>query len=184
MYYQMDWRVEEKDTELDLADLDVIPDTDVPWTMGIYWDEPVDQPIELEIDTESGSTMPDAFFIGIPLFSERLLNILTSVGVDNIQTYDVVVTDSRNSKTYNNYKAVNIVGLLSCANLEKSRYIKGSGPPLMFFEHLVINQDMINDFSMFRLGEAAGTILVSEKIALNIMENKLIGIRLMQVDSE
>lgn len=183
MYYLMDWRINEEKLGLNLADLDVIPDFDIPWTMGVYWEDPISQPIKLNIDPDSGTDMPDAFFVGIPLFSERLLNLLNSWGVDNIQTYDALLTDARNNHVYNNYKAVNIVGMVSCANLEKSKYIEGSGPPLMYFEHLIIDEGKISGSLMIRLAESASVILVTEKIAKKIIDGDFVGVRLLELNS-
>jgi len=183
MYYLMDWRITEDDNQPGLAEIDVVPVTEVPWTMGMYWDEPVKQPISLVIDADSGEQMPDAFLLGIPLFSTRLLDLLTSLGVDNIQTYDAIITDPRTNISFDNYKAVNIVGLVSCANLEESEYIEGSGAPLMYFDRLVLNKDIPTDLHMFRLAESAGTILISAAIAKKIISNKLTGMRLLPLES-
>lgn len=183
MYYLMDWRVIEDESSPGLAEIDIVPDTDVPWTMGMYWSEPVSQPISLVIDADSGEQMPDAFLLGIPLFSTRLLDLLSSQGVDNIQTYEAVITDPRTNISYDNYKAVNIVGLVSCANLEASEYIEGSGAPLMYFDRLVLNSDMPTGLTMFRLAESAGTIIVNEAIAKKIIDYKLTGMRLLPLES-
>jgi len=183
MYYLMDWRVSNKENDLDFADLDVIPAYDIPWVMGIYWDEPVQQPIKLELDSDSGKDMPDAFFVGIPLFSEKLLAILLSNGADNIQTYEAEILDKRDNTIYSNYKATNIIGLVSAANLDKSRYIEGSGAPLMYFERLVLNKNLISDLQIFRLGESAKTLIINEKIAKSILEAKLTGIRILKLES-
>jgi hypothetical protein len=183
MYYLIDWRVDEEAEGLNLAEIDKIPDTDIPWTMGMCVQNTVNQPIQLALDKNSGSDMPDAFFIGIPLFSERLLNILYAKGVDNIQVYDAAVIDVRNGQIHKNYKAVNIVGLVSCANLDASTYIEGSGPPLMYFDHLVINKESCTNLKIFRLGESASTIIVSKDIADAIMDSKLTGIRLLEIES-
>lgn len=182
MYYLMDWRVNERELGINLAEIDVTPATGVPWSMGLYCDKKVEQPICLEIDPDSGDAMPDAFLVGIPLFSEKLLAILNKEKVDNIQLYRVEIADKRTSKTFMNYMAVNIVGKVSCANLEKSRYIEGSGPPLMYFEKLVLNKGISNDYQIFRLAESSD-IIINERLANQMMEQKLVGIRLLALES-
>lgn len=183
MYYLVDWRIDEEAQKLNLADIDFVPDMDIPWTMGVFWDEPIEQPVELTIDPDSGKDIPDAFFTGVPLFSTRLLGLLTNAGVDNLQVYDAIVKDPRNNKIYANYKAVNIVGLVACANLEKSRYSEGSGPPLMHFDQLIIDEQKTTGMKIFRLAESAGVILVNEKIAKTLLDSNLTGVRILQVGS-
>ena len=96
----MDWRVNERELGINLAEIDVTPATGVPWSMGLYCDKKVEQPICLEIDPDSGDVMPDAFLVGIPLFSEKLLAILNKGKVDNIQLYRVEIADKRTSTTF------------------------------------------------------------------------------------
>ncbi|WP_237081817.1 hypothetical protein [Myxococcus xanthus] len=50
--------------------------------------------------------------IDVPLFSQRLIEVLKGAGVRNLDLYDAEVIDREREKTYSHYKAVNIVGLV------------------------------------------------------------------------
>ncbi|MFQ5503537.1 MAG: imm11 family protein [Planctomycetota bacterium] len=179
----MDWRVDEAALGLDLAEIEIIPPTEIPWKMGLHWGNPLEKPIELALDPEAGTDLPDAFLVGIPLFSTRLIGLLRSLGVDNLQEFDAVITDPRDDRKIVSYKAVNIVGLVECADLTASEYFEGDGPPLMQFDHLVIDETRARGLLFFRLGEDAATILVHERVADPLLQENLIGVRLQAVDS-
>jgi hypothetical protein len=183
VYYKMDWRIDQEALGLNLAEQDVIPATPIPWTMGMHCDDKLDEPIEVSLDPNYGTDLPDAFLVGIPCFSERLSKLLHSLGVDNFQEYEIVLVDPRDNRKILNYKAVNIVGLVQCADLSASEYFAESGPPLMDFYRLVVDEKKAGGMSFFRLYEDADTILVHERIAKHLIAAKLVGVDFKPVES-
>jgi hypothetical protein len=169
MYYVMESRAGDKDPAR-IGVYPIIPSKTIRemviWIAGRRFNREIPKPLEFEIDPAFGRDMPDLFKPQIPLFSNRLLAALVSLGVDNLDTYDARIRDPRDGQVYNNYKAVNIVGLISCANMEKSDFDK-SHPARQIavpFNKLVIDEAKTGGSLLFRLGESAATILVHEKV--------------------
>src|SRR5580704_17408119 len=86
-YYALDYRV--TDPDLELAHLDEVPYTPVPWTMGVPYAGKVGEPIRCTLHPQAGSRMPDMFIPQMPIFSDRMLEVLDAAGVDNIVRYRV-----------------------------------------------------------------------------------------------
>ena len=161
MYYRLDTRVSPKDP--DLANTLTSRDIHVPWSMGSKIVKPVPEKIEVSLNPKRGRKMRDLFLIDVPLFSDKLLSALHSAGVDNLQTFDAEIR-SPEGDLFPNYKAVNIIGLVSCVDLGKSTYLPESEPPLMEFSTLVIDESKIGGQDFFRLAEDSLYILASERV--------------------
>ncbi|ACR10753.1 conserved hypothetical protein [Teredinibacter turnerae T7901] len=108
-----------------------------------------------------------------PLFRDDLLEILYACGVDNFDVYSAEILDPDSGKVYKNYKAVNIIGAVAAADMEKSEYVLSDGIPLIDvpFDKLVLRKDEIQDLLIFRLAENLTTILVHESIR-NVLLDK------------
>ncbi|WIG95911.1 hypothetical protein [Myxococcus sp. SDU36] len=181
MYYRLDARYDFAAHGVEGVALDESPDVDVPWTMGIRYPDPVQEPIPCYLDPRSGPVMPD-LIIDVPLFSQRLVEVLKGAGVRNLDLYDAVVIDREREKTYSHYKAVNIVGLVSCADLPRSEYLPGYKPPLMKFTKLCIDEARTLGLPLFRLAEDSLVILVSEAVKEAIEASKLVGVRVVSLE--
>jgi len=182
MYYKMDWKVDYEALGLEMVFLTETPAPEVAWTMGVRCPYQVKEPILCHLDPESGSTMPD-LIPSSPLFSQRFIDALKRAGVRNMDIYDAEVIDRKHGKTYSQYKAVNIIGLVSCANLENSEYAPNSKPPFMKFERLVIDESLTLGLPLFRLAEATQFILVSEQVKLAVEEANLLGVRIVSLEN-
>ena len=158
------------------------PNLDIPWRMGIPYGDPLPVPIRSTLSPRGGPDMPDLFLPGTPHFSERLLRALDAAGVDNVVRYDaeLVAPDGR---VFTNYKAVNVVGAVSCADLERSAYLDVLEPPLMEFTHLVLDEARARDLPLFRLAESTLVILVAERVKRALDDATLLGLQLTPVDS-
>jgi hypothetical protein len=181
-YFSLDRHIDEE-SALQLADIDVIPATEVPWTVGVSWSTSISEPIPFELDPHAGTVLPDAFLVGIPLFSDRLLDLLHACGVDNLEQHSATVRDLRTGVTHTHYSAVNIVGSVACADLEKSAYHPDFGPPRMLFHELVIDEQRAGGQRFFRLAELNDIILVHEKVAQRLIAADCLGFQLLPVSS-
>jgi hypothetical protein len=177
----MDWKVDFDALGLQMVATGKTPTTGVPWTMGVRYPKPVPQPIRIPLDKRSGPVMPD-LLAGLPIFSTRMVEVLQGAGVRNLDLYDVEVVDEVRGKTYTHYKAVNIVGRVSCADLEKSEYEPGYKPPLMEFGKLVLDESKTMGLPMFRLAESVQFILVSDAVKQAIEAAKLVGVRVISLE--
>lgn len=178
-YYRMDWKVDDPDDQL--ASIDEVAENDVPWTMGIPYGGPVVEPIRCTLDPDAGRVMPDLFLPGIPAFSDRMLAVLDAAGVDNIVRYRIELV-APDGNVHTNYKAVNIIGAVMCADLSRSEFRPGYDPPLMKFDRLVIDQAKAGDLPFFRLGENPLFILVAEHVKQAIEAAQLVGVRVISLD--
>lgn len=114
--------------------------------------------------------------ITVPVFSNKLIGELKKCGVDNLQTVPAVLRNETTGESWNEYSLVNIVGLLSCADMEMSEYtIIGTRPnsdiPLAHFQKLIIDEARANGQYLFRLAEEPSTILIHESIKNHLMSN-------------
>lgn len=179
MYYQLDWRV--KGTE-EYSNTDDSPRTRVPWTMGIMYPRQVPQPVVCNLNPERGNKLRDVYLVDLPLFSNRMVKLLEDNGVSNLQCFAGGVREP-DGKLHENYQAVNIVGLVSCADLTLSEYLPGTEPPLMGFSKLVIDESKIGANEFFRVQENSLYILVSERLKKAIDEAGFEGFTLNPVES-
>lgn len=129
---------------------------DIDFDIGNHIDKnEIEEPLAYEltkINTNSddhGPYLPAYLRSAYPLFRNDLIDTLISCGVDNLQVFPAIILDPENSKHYDNYNAVNIVGLVSVADLEQA----------------AINM------LIFRLAESTKTIIVTDKIKDALIEN-------------
>jgi hypothetical protein len=150
----------------DRAGIGDILNTDLNWQTGSRFESPPPTPVEVTLNPEFPGLMMPMFDSGILLFSERMIKALTESGVDNLDLYDAVIRDVATGKSYREYKAVNIIGLVSCADLSRSDYTAPSGSPLIDtdFDSLAIDETKAGGLLLFRLAECITAILVHEKI--------------------
>jgi hypothetical protein len=179
MYYELDWKVVPRDPEL--ADTDTCDDVGVPWTMGVRYAGVVRQPIKCRLHPRRGRRMRDAFLTDIPLFSDRLINALHGAGVDNLDLYEceIALADGGVAR---DYKAVNIVGAVKCADLEQSQYVSLAPAPFLDFQRLVIDPKRARGLDLFRLGEKPLKIIISERVKRAVDAIRPVGMQLVPVD--
>ncbi len=183
MYYRFHWDAEAGLKGLKLAIISEQPDTGVTWLTGKHFKRKVDEPIRCLLDPSSGPDMPDVFLFGeIPIFSNRLVEALHKAGVDNIDIYEAILVAPETKKVWKDYKAVNIVGKIECANLNKSEYDQDSEYPMIEFEKLILDEKKIEGVKMFRLAENPSFILINEDVKEVIDRSKWVGLRILSLD--
>ncbi|VAW88947.1 hypothetical protein MNBD_GAMMA17-1956 [hydrothermal vent metagenome] len=97
--------------------------------------------------------------IGTKQFYQDLLDC----GIDNIEVKPVVINDPVNEKTIDNYVLLNIIGRISCADMEKSEY--GTiGKDMHVMNKLVINLEKAYNFDLFLADEDTDCIVISERV--------------------
>lgn len=143
----------------------------INFRLGERFDQDVPQPLEFtlqpldEHDPESGAEMPVVFTKSILVLHDDLIKAMRAFGVDNIDTYDAVIHDPDNGESHTNYKAVNIVGLVAAADMEKSgAAVHGTPETDVDFDGLVIDEDKAGGRMFFRLAESTNAILVHEDL--------------------
>ncbi len=136
---------------------------DYSLTLGEIQPKDMPEPIEYQVDTEIGGTYLPATFLPESVFSNAFIKKLLDYGVDNIQTYKVNIVNPDTNQGIEGYQAVNIIGKISCADMDASeceRLIEDQ----YIFRKLVINPLKTHGAYMFRLGQCTQIILIHEDI--------------------
>lgn len=148
------------------------PDIEVPFVYNMEIDED-------ELDPHAEIALPDYDMEG-PIFSKRLLETIQNAGVDNLEIFPAVIcNEDSGEKIVDQYLAVNIIGLVACADMDasESRPLAGSH----FFINLKVDPAKIQDQLLFRLAEQPSDIIIHGSIANAIKDGNFSGIVLRPV---
>ncbi len=166
------------------AALDGVPDNidSLEWMQGETITSPMTQnPLLLDLSLESGSFRGAIIGGFLTLYHRRLCTALTEFGVDNIRYFPVVLRDQKTGKTENDYFLVNIIGLLDCVDMNKSKvnwWASGMG---FDFVSMVIDENKTQGLSIFRLKDDPTKVLISEELKRYLQEKKvLVGTKLIK----
>ncbi len=138
----------------------------VTWMSGKRFSVTIPEPLEFTLDEETPGRMFVYNNVQIPLMRKDLLQALVEGGVSNLDTYRALIHDPIDRKTYDNYLAVNVVGVIAAADLDKSVYDHGVPERMisMDFDSLAIDESKPHSALMFRLAECVTGIAVHAKI--------------------
>jgi len=143
------------------------------WISGRVINVPVPQPLEFAVTPDEDDRNPEKpgalielHQFGVVLMSDRLLKALREAGADNLQAFDAVIRDPGFGTTATNYKVVNVVGVVSCADMERSVYDPPDGAPLIdvSFDSVIIDEKRAAGHLLFRLAESLSAIIVHQRI--------------------
>lgn len=130
---------------------------------------PSQERFEIELWGDDERALAEVFLESVPLFRNDLLEIIEKSGVDNLQKFAAVLR-APSGLEVTDYSVVNIQGLVKCADLNKSKFrdVGGIGAIAMSFRKLVIDEVAAGGQLLFRLGEAASSIIVHERVKKEI----------------
>jgi hypothetical protein len=164
----------------DAAGLDACPEVPgvTSWMSGRRIAEPVPQPIVIDLDPECPGVMLEMYQLEMLIMTEGLVQVLRDAGVDNLQVFDAIIRDPAAAKTFTHYKVVNVVGVVSCADLSASTYSRSAGPPKIDvdFDRLVIDESRAGGQLLFRLAECLSAIVVHEKVRDALVTAQITGL--------
>ena len=108
--------------------------------------------------------------LGITVMSKRLREALDRAGVDNIEYYPAVLTNTETGEKYE-YFAFKVIGLVAAADLDSSEYTSFDGDALIdtSFETLAIDESKAHGLKLFRLAENINALMVHEEVK-NVIE--------------
>ncbi|HUG39999.1 MAG TPA: hypothetical protein VMM12_05925 [Longimicrobiales bacterium] len=154
----------------DRAAIGEILNTDVNWQTGTRFKQAPPVPVRVQLNPDFPGIMVPMFDSGILLFEDTMLGALGEAGVDNLDLYDAVIEDPVSGQIFNNYRAVNIIGAVASADLEKSTFEAPSGTPIIDtdFDSLEIDPERPGGLLMFRLAESVNGIVVHEHVRLHL----------------
>ena len=111
----------------------------------------------------------------VPIMSDAFIAALQQIGVSNVQRFPAEVRSKVDGTVWKNYQAVNVIGLIACADLEASEFThiadrpEESAAPLLAFEDLKIDPARAGEALLFRLAESPGTILIAGRVVEHIL---------------
>lgn len=153
------------------------------WNEGVLFSEkdwrdgfhPPLEPIEVEtkFDEEPPPRVyPEYTSQPIPLMSRRLVHALRAAGVDNLQIFATKLTNPQGKTPPSDdyYLAVNIVGCVAAADLEKSKFNPEAAEAMiaMDFHSLSVAESKTRGALMFRLAENVSALLVHERVMQHV----------------
>ncbi|MGQ9424384.1 hypothetical protein ACXYTJ_00370 [Gilvimarinus sp. F26214L] len=116
----------------------------LPWDLnfmqGSVIQEPVDNPFIFRTKAEVGDKVPDFSDGGFPAMSGRFVKILEGAGVDNLEKFPALVKSEVDDMVWDGYYLVNILGIIKCADLERSTYTE-TFPGNFNFKELAIDAE-------------------------------------------
>lgn len=112
-----------------------------------------------------------------PLMRMDLIECLHAAGVNNLELFDTVIQDPETGEEHKNFKAFNIVGVVSAADMDKSKLMGTSDSTMIDidFDSLAIDEEKAAPFKMFRLAECVSAIIVNEVVKQEIERQEIPG---------
>lgn len=129
------------------------------WTEGVSFSKSPDLPVIAKIRSGYETADPRPFLGVPPIISNELNRVLQKMGVKNIETFDAVLK-STDGQIIEGYKAFNLVGLVSYADVSKT------------------------NLQMFRIEENTSAIFVHEKVRAGIESAKIPFINFLEPTEE
>jgi len=175
-YYLLD-----EEIKTGMAYVEDIPQIDPPyddvWIDGVALDDGVPAPFEYYLMNDEEPLYESSIIKGQmrhyysetpPLMSDEMLDILFSMGVDNIDTYEAILHVEGREKPLTNYKAVNIIGNVFALDDGRSESESlGMGDEMgapKFFRKMKVAEEKVKGLLLFRPEERASQIIVHESI--------------------
>ncbi len=110
------------------------------------------------------------------VFSTAVLQILDTLGVKNIQTYDLTIVDTKGKRTITDYKIVNVADAIDCIDHDQSDLEYFDSGNVMFIDQLQLDESKIPpELHIFRVNRSLTTVVISDKLKKAIEAQKLTG---------
>jgi len=145
-----------------------LPETDAEedWISGCRFKRPPSEPVVVEIRTgyEKPGLLP---YFGTPkIMSNEFHQVLLDARVLNLDVYDAVLRSEDGSVKYHGFKAFNVIGLVSAADLSKTRFSSRnrSRSTDASINSLAIDKGKAKGVLIFRLAEYVGAVAVHKNV--------------------
>jgi hypothetical protein len=150
-YYFLEYLLED-----DAARISVSPELAIEpaeWTTGAVLARAPATPLKFLIRPGDGGALPPYVNETVPLMSDALIAALRQAGAENFQAFEAVIEDAGSGAVHRGYQAINILGLVDCADDEAG---------LTLFP--VIDGARARDLPLFRIAGYAGRIAVHRRV--------------------
>ncbi len=142
----------------------------VDFISGSLIEDELETPLVFTTDAPAGTTMLDFKRGTVTLMSKRFVELLSGAQIDNIQTFPAIIKSLSDGTVWDNYFAVNVLGLISCADLDKSTYTEIM-PGSYRFKKLAINANQAKGALLFRLQEDSPTLIMDASVGKYLASN-------------
>ncbi len=142
----------------------------VDFISGSVIDDELETPLIFTTDAPEGTKLLDFKRGTVTLMSKRFVELLKGAQVDNLQTFPAIVKSLTDGTIWDNYFAVNILGLIACSNLDKSTYTEIM-PGSYRFKELAIDASKANGALLFRLQEDPPTLIMDSSVGKYLASN-------------
>jgi hypothetical protein len=159
--------------------IDTCPELPESWRLGRVVTPPGDLPLCYVLDTDYEG-QPKAIYYeqAVPVMRDDVVQVLRDAGVDNIQFADAVLINPKTGQRLGNYKAYNIVGLVSAADMGQSTFLTPPDPtePKVNFLGLNIDERRAAGLRLFRLEESPNAVVVHVSVKDALEQSGIPGI--------
>ncbi|MCF6324270.1 MAG: hypothetical protein L3J89_08110 [Gammaproteobacteria bacterium] len=126
--------------------------------------EPFVGPLICKIDDEHVDGKMSTFFMSPAIIgTKQFYNDLLEIGIENIEVHPVIIRDEVNSRIFDDYLLLNIIGRVSCANMSSSEY-ETLGDDMNIIDQLVLDSSKVHNLDLFLVHEDTDCIVISEKV--------------------
>lgn len=144
-----------------------LPDPgDDSWLAGERFETAPKEPVVAKIRTgyERAQLLP--YFGTPPIMSNEFYEALRQAGVDNLDVYDAVIRSEDDTIEYKGFKAFNIIGVVSAADLSRTRFSHDNPSRAIdaSIESLGIDEKKAKGLLMFRLSEYVGAVIIHDRV--------------------
>lgn len=141
----------------------------VHFSVGRVNEETLQEPLELVTSCDRDNPPGHAVGSSVPAWSQKLVDAVRACGVDNFQTYQAKLLNEQTGDTWTNYLVVNVIGLISAVDLERSTAIKIADRPygavgLYGINELVFRPELVRGLRLFRLAEDPSFLMMEESV--------------------
>ncbi len=151
-----------------------------PWLTGAPLDYEVPVPIEYEIRRGFPGALKPFYDLRYPLMRDDLVEALKAAGVDNLQVFDAVIRDANSGERHTNYRAVNVVGVVAAADMDRSGKSEMSDSDMIdaSFESLAVAEGQAAGLLLFRLAESVNAVIAHARVRA-VVEPRVPGIEFL-----
>lgn len=145
--------------------IDISSHGDFDFTLGARFGADFPEPVLFDVDPDVGGIRIPTLFLPEPVFRADFLTALRKAGAANIDDYAVRISGATGVECAfsENYRVINIIGILDCADLSRSEYEEAEG--MKFFDRLVIDASRAQGAGFFRVVHAQEYMVISQALA-------------------
>jgi hypothetical protein len=143
-------------------------------------------PIEITMNERSQGRLTDNLLLtgSGRVFSQKLLDVLRSAGVDNIDIYPCTIRNLVTGEIHKDYSVVNVIGKIACIDRAQSELVfaTGSETEILGYHSIVLEESRIGGARLFVLAEMPVQIVAHAAIVEAVGDAELSGVEFVPQD--